>query len=326
MRSAAPLPGLPNGPVRAAWWPRLAPVSPQAVWVGRLTFHHIEALIRVAPTSTPDRLASLVHQALRRDRPTGLDHLAEKLHISRSLLSSVLGALEASGWAREGPAGGWQAVEAARRQRFHFVDRSAWRRPPHFLRLTVSALAAAVPPEEWSFDPALLETCIRQSRDWKKRHQFPEEAEAVLTPRSLDGEAAWRGVVVDRAEEAVLLLALGRADEQERLVGWTLDEDGAPTPAPLLELGPEWREVWPDLSEETPADAWRPAWQAWYRSFVAPEGTEGLWRLEREGGVLRAVAPAGAGKACEWPETWLLAGDGPLRPAVRLEITDRPRP
>src|SRR5262249_11432399 len=139
----------------------------------------------------------------------------------------------------------------------------------------------------------------------------------------------WQRVVVDRPEHLVLALVAvsgeGEAGELQGYVveprGWALH--GAP---PALWMGPGWPETFPELAEGPPPEAWRGAWRAWCQGHGVPPGEAEGCSLDREGVRLRVEAPrelmrrlrAANGEAPP-EDVWLLAGEGAVRSAARVE-------
>jgi hypothetical protein len=343
MKAAPPL-VFPSGRVLAGWWRQLAPLAPRALAVARILLHHVEALV-LSERSTPlDPLASFVLRALSQSASLPLADLEGRVPVGRQFLRRVLAGLTAGALAEVDDGGHWRATGAGRavaeagedrragyeRRTFHFRDTA----PAPFLPLEVAPGHEVKPPPGWRFDPAVLRHCVEQPPDWKHRHGFPPEVRAVLTSDSADapGEPpAWQRVLVDRPESLILALVIVPAAALEGDLrgfaveprGWHLN--GA---RPALSLGPGWPEVFPELASEPPAEAWRGAWRAWCQGRGVPPGEADACVLSHDGPVLRVEAPrqllgrlhSTNGEASR-DEVWLLAGDGAVRTAARVELT-----
>ncbi len=325
MTTAAPLLLFPDDRVLAGWGHRLAPLRPRALWVGRLFLHHVEALARVTRGAEQDRIPALILHSLALGKPATLTELSGRLHLPPPVLGGVLRDLAADGLAEADGGGRWRPTEAGQngraasleRRRFHFLDRSAAGLPPHFVALTASAVPYAAPPA-WSFDPALLLACVARPPEWKRRHGFPSEVQAVVTQG--DAASRWRGVVVDRAEQVTAALALVREAEDgsgERLLAYAVDSG-----VPILTAGAGWREVFPDLTDEASDEAWRDAWRAWCATRGVSAEECASCAVRREGHRLHVTAPGRLRDVVREEETWLLVGSGSVRPAALVELVE----
>jgi hypothetical protein len=198
----------PGSRTLAGWWRQLAPRQPQAVWVGHLFLHRVEALFRL---SRPCRLDPFLRHVLRAleleaHNPTSeplppekvLDQLDDRLRLGRPVLRQVLRGLASEGLARTAPGGGWEPTDLGRlalqrqeyprpgqeRRALYFVeqpgpsDRPA--RPPHFLNLKNQAGAPWQAAEGWAFDPGVLQATLLRPEGWKQRHGFPLDVQEVL--------------------------------------------------------------------------------------------------------------------------------------------------
>src|SRR5262249_6154454 len=141
------------------------------------------------------------------------------LHLGRQYLARILGELAARG-AAQVEAGGWRVTAAGRlaaegaplrragyeRRAFHFRDAPQ----PGLLRLEWPPGHEGPPPEGWRFGPGRLRNCVAQPPEWKRRHGFPDDVRAVLTPElsadAPDQPPPWQRVVVDRPEHLVMAL------------------------------------------------------------------------------------------------------------------------
>jgi hypothetical protein len=303
--------------------------------------HHVEALV-VAERGPPlDPFAAFALRALAQSPATTLADLEGRLHLGRQVAVRMLGELASAGLA-EADAGRWHVTAAGRllaeggqprravyeRRAFHFRDTP----PGQFVPIDGADGSAVAPPPGWSFDPAALRRCIDQAADWKRGRRFPAEVCALLTPDAPEaaGEpTAWRRVVLDRAEHMVLALAVVHGDGEE-LHGFAVEPRGWLLSAarPVLSMGPGWAETFPELAQGPPPEAWRGAWRTWCQIHGVQPAEADACALHREGALLRVQAPGdlrgrlhSANGEASRDEVWLLAGEGRMRTAARVELT-----
>ena len=110
MKAAPPL-VFPSSRVLAGWWRQLAPFAPQALAVGHLLLHHVEALVQTERRTPLDPLARFVLRALI-SAPLSLDDLEERLHIGRQLVRRVLGELTTADLVQADNAERWSVTAA----------------------------------------------------------------------------------------------------------------------------------------------------------------------------------------------------------------------
>src|SRR5262245_12510437 len=146
MTSATSL-AFPGSRALAGWWRQLAPHKPEAVWVGHLSLHRVEALVELVHRRHPDPFTLLVLQAVALERfasaPSSstslpdefLARLDERFHLGRSLLRQVVRGLVVEGLVKADEGGcaltplGEQALirgeypwTSRERRGFHFVE------------------------------------------------------------------------------------------------------------------------------------------------------------------------------------------------------------
>jgi hypothetical protein len=257
-----------------------------------------------------------------------------------------LGLLRASNPGWELTTAGRQAVErgaflqaAQERRVFYFVDNRVSNKPAHFLALAQPALPSPTPGADFSFDPRWLTACLQQSPEWKVRHQFPVDVEAIVggdlsRAPSADTTAAlpWRHVMLDRPEQlAVALIQTREAATGSTIHGfqiqtadWKLRHD-----KPLFTLSTGWQTVLPELAEEPSLEAWRSSWQNWCRQRNLPAQETDACHLQRKGVYLEVRAPKPLLARLKTTrqdvlhdESWLLAGTGRTRTAACVRIPE----
>jgi hypothetical protein len=334
--TAAPAPVPPGSRTLLAWWRELAPFHPRGLWLSRLPLHRIEALVELAPPRRLDplRLALLRGLATGAPDPANLDRrILEGLRrslASEGLILGRAGIRELTAVGREALAEGSYHARALERRAFYFVDNTSCQRPPHYLNLRPALRIPCLPPEGWHFDPALLQACVRQSPDWKRRHGFPEEVTGVLEMRAAEGAADWRRVVFDSPEQLLALFILTPSDGGgAALLGFQIEERGwvLHHEFPALSFQDGWEEELPDLTREQSPEVWQLAWRGWCHQRGLPVGEAAACRLERADHRLLVHAPrpfverlrAIRSDALKG-ETWLLAGGGRTQAAALVEI------
>jgi hypothetical protein len=357
----APSLAFPGSRKLAGWWRQLALYHPEKIWVGHLLLHHIEALVRSNQPRRLDRFSLFVLHALALAEPASDSTLAQldaRLHLGRQVLRQALRALQSEGLSQSGPHGNWTLTALGRqalddreypqvryeRRSFHFIDQRADTAETHRLQFLDLHNSSDIPwpaAEGLQFDVRLLQGCLRQPEDWKRKHGFPLDAQEIL---ALEADSAgsltaapeqppsWRRVVVDRPERILALLLVGQAPEgSSQLRALAIRQDGwiLQSTTPLFTLGPGWQEVFPELTIEAGLDAWRQAWRTWCEPRGIPTGEISACLLERQAERLRVLAPyhlverlrAARSDALKG-ETWLLAGEGAIRAAALVEVVE----
>jgi len=342
----------PIPPARSihGWFRDLSAWQPQQLWFGHLLLHHIEALVSVSHAHPLEtfQLALLRIIALSAARADGTISL-EHLQLDRQLLSQVLRALREQGLLQSNNAG-WELTAAGRhtattgeftqlgqeRRGFHFVDNRASNRPAHFLTLALPAQPYLTPGADYFFDPRWLTSCLQQSPEWKRRHRFPTDVEAILgadaSVPATTGTLSWRQVILDRPEQLTAVLIQTRDPATGTAIhgfgvkteDWKLRSD-----KPILSLRAGWEAVLPELTEEPSPDAWRASWQSWCRQRNLPPTETDACGLHYAGLQLevrvskRLMERMKAGRLeVLHGETWLLAGQGRTRSGAWVKIVE----
>ncbi|MCI0457064.1 MAG: hypothetical protein L0Z62_08800 [Gemmataceae bacterium] len=354
---SAPALAFPGSRALAAWWRHLAPLHPQAVWIGHLPLHRVEALVKLLRPRHADRFTRFVLEALHQEpcRPGGaagslaegeqLTRLDERFHIGRPLLRQVLRGLHAEGLVRPAEGGcftltplGEQALEQGQyphteqeRRGFHFVEPRRAGDAPHYLNLNSHGGLLSPAAEERWFDVATLHRCLARPAEWKQRYGFPAEVSAIVTAEAVEGPA-WRQVIVDRAERLVaVMVPLTEELGSRKLLGFGVRQEGwiLHGAEPAFVVCQRWDELFPELTADLPAGAWREAWLAWCRPRSIPEGEADTCTLEAQGARLLVRAPAqlierlrAARSDAIKGEAWVLVGEGALRRAALLELVE----
>ncbi len=281
-----------------------------------------------------------------------LDQLNTRLHLGRAALLQSLRALAEEGLVQQEGTAGWTLTPLGRqglmqgevpaavleRRVFPFLERladsGARVQEPHFFQLAEGSGVAWTADDSHRLDVNLIYACVAQAETWKRRFGFPLEVQALFPPEGPEvgpsrlGPApeTWRRVVVDRPERQLVVVVHPRAAPGEvrvfgaRQEGWVLYAD---TPLGIAaEGGPD---LFPAL--ERPVDPWPAAWLNWgqQRGFSADELN--ACRLDLAGECLRLHPPGSLADRLHAArheilkgDTWLLAGEGWLRPAVRIEV------
>jgi hypothetical protein len=330
MTAGVPFP-IPPDRVLSSWRRALAAFQPRRLWLGQLLLHRVEALVLVARRHEVE----LVRLALLRQltEAAALDHL----RVDRDVLARWLHELSADGLIEPDGEGrlteqGRQALDSGaytasveERRVFTFLDEGDPIRPLLFVPFQGRAVALA-PPPGWRFDATILEECAGRSQEWKTRHGFPTDVEAVLGPTAPDTEAAtnWRRVILDRPEQILIVfIPLDDATRPRRL-GFAVRADDwvLQTDAPALSLDEDDRKALPAMGAEPSPEAWREAWRVWCQRRGLSDAD--ACRIEALEDRVRVVAPRGLASTLggDRNEAWLLAGAGRTRGAAPKEIVE----
>lgn len=349
MISASSL-AFPGSRTLASWRRLLAPHVPEALWVGYLFVHRVEALAEWCEPHPLDPLVALVLQAVTLETslspPASLDDLLarldRRLHLGPAALRSVLEnlsrlrlvELDSTSHVRITPEA-QQALREGRllaptrgRRPFSFVERldpaGARLAPPHFLALQAAKGAPWHAQEPFEFD--WLRAPTTAAPEWKTSFGYPAEIRTIVSPPAAAQDAdAWQRVIVDATERTLvaLLVARGRwLGFAGRPEGWALD-----AAQPILDLPQEARLSFPDLAADPPNEAWRQAWLEWCQPRGLSLTDAAACRLSFAGEVVRIEAPGSLVQRLQASKSdifkgdaWLLAGAGFLRRAARMEL------
>jgi hypothetical protein len=359
MTAASPL-VFPGGRVLAGWWRQLDPLEPRSFWVGHFLLHRVEVLLEMIRRAEVDRFSRLVVQALSAAPNQTVPDLDARLHLGGQVLGQVLRQLQTAGLAEPGAGGSWAPTDLAHqvlqqgeyartsheRRVFHFLDRHAEPTPapsaPPLLPLRLPVEQPCPTPEGWSFDLAWFERCLRQSDEWKRERGFPVEARSIVGLETLNGGIvpsqvaatipAWRRVILDAPQHLFALVAqVVEEGKGEHLLGFGVRQEGwvLEGAQPAFALHRDWRDLFPEVAEDLPLDAWRQAWRTWCQPRGVPSPDVEACVLERQEYRLRVVAPkrlverlrAARSDALKG-EAWLLAGTGNVRGMALVELVE----
>jgi hypothetical protein len=328
MSADAPI-SLPGSRVLLGWWQELSPRRPRRLWYAHTLIHRLEALVEVTGSSALEQFHLALLGVLAAAPPESAADLAERLHLPADVLTLLVNRLEQEGLVvpgvlrptdagRQALARGDAAVPRPERRSFAFLDGPE----PAFIALDPEACRPLTPPAGWRFDLAALEAAIARPAEWKMQHGFPADVVRLLRPPAEPTAMDSPRVPVDRAEQALLVLA---EVDGGRVLAF-------PTRADAWPLGPEpvWSLPGAEALDELAtfdAAAWRAAWQLWARHRSLPGAEVDACRLEVAGHRLRVHAPArlidrlrqGRSESLEG-NAWLLAGSGRIRAAACLEL------
>ncbi len=341
----------PGSRVLAGWWKELGVYHPQSLSVGHVVLHRLEAPVRAATAVTLDRLRALLIRFLTLATPPGAEESLDALSLKPSFLAGMLQGLARDGLILLGEDGTWKPTPAGERAlaEGRYEQAQEKRRvlafltaldggTPHFVNLLESPEAAgAIPAVEPAFDPAAYYACFTQTLEWKRRHGFPENLTATPsfsggTEPTSSAPSDWRRVLVDHASQAVLaLVQTVDARGMTGMLGFWIDPRGwvLHCARPAVRWRDGWRQVFPALRDEIPAEAWRKTWHEWCHprglpvadvercSLIAPDHRLIVYasrRLIERLKALRSDALKG--------EAWLLAGEGAVRRSALLEVIE----
>jgi hypothetical protein len=280
-----------------------------------------------------------------------LRRLDGRLHLGRQLLVQVLGGLTRQGLAQGDSLRGWalaatgrQVVELGEvprecyeRLTFAFVQRESsaggGSPPPAFLAVRAAAGNPWPAGEGRGFDMAALRACLDRPASWKQRHDFPADVAEVLAPEGPpDDVPAWQRVLVDRPEHLLAVLAaVASGRDSVQLLGFAALQEGWALQAaePVIVLNEDSAAELPELRPSTALQTWRQAWRQWCQQRGFPGNEAEACAVEPAGVSLRVRAGArllerlraGRSDALKG-EAWLLAGEGRVRAAARVEVEE----
>jgi hypothetical protein len=340
----------PGSRTLAGWWRQFTVHQPEFFWVGYLFLHHIEALASSTKVQVLDRLSVLVLQAValessrQENVPTPgslLGRLEKRLHLHRQVIVQLLRGLTTEGLLTAQAADSWALTDLGKqslpkgeyprerweRRVFPFVERqdpSGARMSPHCLPVPAGRGVPWHPGDDSAFDVDLLQEAVKQSDAWKQRYGFPRDVHNISSFSSASREpVAWQHVVLDHPERLLVALVrsstglLGFAARQE---GWALH-----SAEPLFSLQSGWESVFPTFERDLSTTALSAAWYSWCKTRGLETTSDTIFELV--GPRLRVrvsqttlkgwkARPADLFKG----DTWLLLGDGLVRPAVLLDV------
>jgi hypothetical protein len=340
----------PESRVLADWWRDLKPHQPRSLWVGQFVLHRLDGLVRLSTLLPLDRLHLLLLRSLTPLSPFGAANPLHAAPIQPHFVHGILQALARDGLAARDTDGNWRAtplgVQASTDgsfQRFRDERRTfAFLAPldggsPQFVNLLVPAdVGGAFPAPDPQFDAKDFHDCVAQSPEWKRRRGFPEDVTAI-SPSAEEAEldspslSAWRRVLVDSPVRVVMALVQTANAKDGGMLGFWVDPRGwvLQSSWPAIRWRDGWREIFPQIGAEVPIELWRKSWAEWCRlrglpsvdvekcSLLAQDQRLVVHASRRMIERLRALR-SDALKG----EAWLLGGDGPLRRAALLEVTE----
>jgi hypothetical protein len=360
MTSASSL-AFPGSRTLANWWRQLAPFEPQTLGVGYLFLHRLEAPASWLQQQALDPLLLLVLRAFALEQD-GSDPaevtchgLNTRLHLDMAIVRRLVLALAdlqlvaaASPLADVGSS--WTLTEQGRetlrtghiwsrpwkRGLFPFVERldPTGRRQagPHYLQILDAPSSAWIVEESAAFEVSRLRACVGESPEWKRTFGFPSELTAFpdFEPRP-ETAPVWDHVVVDRTERLLVVLFQGPRPAEElfgfgvRPEGWVLH-----AAEPVIRLPAGARVAFSELDRSLSLHDWQHAWQSWCQMRAVPAADAHECALSLVDERLHIAAPErlirylqAANNDIFKGETWILAGEGYIRQAARLDLQVR---
>jgi hypothetical protein len=341
MTSASSL-AFPGSRTLAGWWRQLSPYHATAIAVGHLFFHRLEAPVAVSRLKNIDRLSRLLLEALELETGRSateqelLMRLQARAHLDRTILHQMLRRLQEerlvgaafapTELGRHALRFGHNAVEMAERRAFHFLER--WdtegkrTQPPQFLHLRAFRGTSWYVNDAYPFDPTLLRQCLAQPEEWKQTWGFPADVVRMPEWPSASSEAlAWEQVIVDHPEQALAVLIVAPGAAGSRLLGFAARQEGwqLQTAEPLLAIDSGWEGLFPELITPTP-EVLAGVWRSWAQAHGVPETEMRVLGLAGHRFQVQAPASAASRLRAVKGETWMLLGEGYVRPALQLEF------
>jgi hypothetical protein len=334
----------PGSRVIAGWWRQLEAVRPRAIWVGHLLLHHLEALARLEQPCPLDAVNRHLLEFLLLVPGQTAEHLAARLHVGRRLIGDLLREMAGDGLVCSDAASGWTVTERGalaieqgcfarithERRNFYFVKPEQPAQVPPFLCLNGVRGLPWSAEDNWHYDRGALVACLARDQAWKTRHNFPLDIAGIVDLDEPGAPPLWQRVIIDRPERlTVVVVRIGSEPQNDGLLGFAVHQDGwvLQVAQPAFNLAADWSEVLRECSMEPSLDAWREAWSAWCRPRDLPANDVAACQLERRDYRLLVAAPSrlverlrAARSDVFKGESWVLAGQGRLRPAALLEL------
>lgn len=205
--------------------------------------------------------------------------------------------------------------------------------PPHYLAIHDVPGHPWQVEEDCAFDTSWLLSSVRQPDDWKTSFGFPAEIRDLSVPSP--AALTWDKVIFDRTERLLVVFALTEASppaSSGKLLGFAVRPEGwvLQSAAPIVRLPAAARAFSRELAHDPSTEIWKQAWLAWCQARLLPAAEADSCRLSYLGARLRVEAPeplfqrVQTGKSDMLRdvlkgEAWLLAGEGYLRAAARME-------
>jgi hypothetical protein len=300
----------PSSRALAGWWRQLTPHKPEAVWVGHLSLHRVEALVELVHQRRPDSFTLLVLQALALERAASGDRAAtpspdellarldERFHLGRSLLRQVVRSVQAEGLVEGGCALTPLGEQALTQGEYPWTTRE--RRGFHFVEPRSRACASSRPVAqaregEDSGEAALphfldLNSHSSVPRPVAEEWQFDLGALRACLERPTEWKERygfpqevrailnavsepvppWQQVIVDRPERLLAVMVPVTGAEGRKLLGFSVKQEGW-----LLQTGdPVFaiRDKWDELFPELSNPPAAPVWREVWRAWCQPRG------------------------------------------------------
>lgn len=339
---SAPSPSWPSSRELAELWPHFHPWQPNAVWLGLLLLHRIEAPVLVSESLALDPLALHVLTMIPDHRIVTWDELHTGMALPTGLLRGILAELTRHGCLQANSANHWSLTDTGVRSRtdkqlfvrkserrvFHFCD-GIRDGVPAFVRWQSGAgqVSIPAPKTQWSVTPSVLQECVSAPTSWKTAHHFPTDIDSLAWRAEQDGMVSVNDeqVMLHHVVRLPVAIILGRhcLGFALTLPSWHLSHH-----PPLFHsstLAETAHFIGADLSPP-PISAWAEAWDMTRRPLGLPHGEVQAFEATAQGPrvVIRMPAANLRKKPLPASETWLLVGMGPFRCAARAEFHEDP--
>lgn len=339
---------LPGNRAIANWQKSLRRYRPTALWLRHFVLHRVEALVNVSDFPPLRQLDRLVLEAFAdvesshdQDSSSTLRRcLADRLHLDPVLIDRMLAQFQSSGLIQK-QGERWRLTDQGQscvnqgqfpgvlqQRRTFYFEQSPDNGSLRYLSLHRPATSPWKETESWSFDIANLEHCIAESRSWKQKHGFPLEVQSLCKPEGGNAPPTpeeWSRIIVDRPEQALLLLAL---TEKGELLGWGAQPQGwkLRVDHTAIRLS-NWKELFPELEQEPEPEDWEQAWLKWGMDHQLPRKELEECRMQPKGRQLHIAPPSalfGMIRRSQGGilkgELWLAAGQSSTRKLAQVKI------
>jgi hypothetical protein len=309
----------PGGRTLTAWWRQLAGYHPEAIWIGYQTLYRLEALVSALRPNALPLFELLVLKAVALHPAADAAALASFLHLAPGLVGRVLRQLQIDGLIQAAGItdAGRQALlaghypHACRQRRAFYFWQAGWREPPlaRYVALANADLQPWLTAPEVTCAVEPLLACLDQSAEWKRRHGFPLDVCEVLVSEG------WDQIVLAAPQRLFAAVV--------RTAGDLIAVAVQPRTWELQVSQPAWATPDEDWMAAAPEFVWRQTFAEWCRQRqILPEDIDAC-ELSWRGNRLLVQGPPAVQERLRASkgEAWLLAGDGLVRAAARLEPT-----
>jgi len=290
----------------------------------RCYFHAVEACVAVKRLEKIDEFHIFVLKATQLLQEPDVEQLNGLLHIGRQIIQQAVLKLVTGGLLSEEKDGCFQITSAGisaistgqvetteyKRRLFHFIHNSN-----EFLQIrdlrgrNLYDLERCETPDNWNFNPQLLEKCITKSDQWKKDRGFPTDVVQVVTKKPTksevssaaevnnDGQQVNNDITELISEERLLVIDKAQGANCAIVIKFEKDEPAELTAYPISPKGFLQRtegdclfslngnetilQVFPAVAAVPSSQQLKQAWQTLVETYELADADNAILRTER---------------------------------------------